>query len=61
MAKKADPLDHGKEQKQAAQDLKREGALIALRRLRDLGEKLPEIDAAAVVREGRDLARRSSR
>lgn len=61
MTKKADTLNDEKEQKQTAQDLKREDALKALHRLRNLGEKLPEVDAAAIVRESRDLAGRSSR
>ena len=61
MAKKADTLNHEKEQWQAAQGLKREDALKALYKLRALGEKLPEVDAAAIVRESRDLAGQGSR
>ena len=61
VAKKPDTLNHEKEQRQAAQSLKREAALKALRRLRGIGEKLPEVDAAAVVREGRDAAGQGSR
>lgn len=61
MANKADTLNHEKEQKQGARDLKREDALGALHRLRELGEKLPEVDAAAIVREGRDLTGQGSR
>jgi hypothetical protein len=61
MAKKSDTLNHEKEQRQVAQNLKREAALEALRRMRDIGEKLPEVDAAAVIREGRDLAGQGSR
>ena len=34
----------------------RNQALKALRRLRTIGEKLPQVDAAAIVREGRALA-----
>ena len=56
MTNKADTLNHENEQKRGAQDVRREDALRALHRLRDLGEKLPEVDAAAIVREGRDLA-----
>ena len=61
MTDKADTLNHEKEQERRAQDLKREASLRALRRLRDLGEKLPEVDAAALVRESRDLAGQGSR
>ncbi|HST20842.1 MAG TPA: hypothetical protein VLR90_06985 [Blastocatellia bacterium] len=32
----------------------------ALLRLRQLGEKLPPVDAAMVIREGRDMANKSS-
>jgi hypothetical protein len=61
MAKKSDTLNHEKEQRQEARDLKREASLNALRRLREIGEKLPIVDAAAVIREGRELAGRGSR
>jgi len=61
MAKKSDTLNHEREQRQVAQNLKREAALEALRRLRNIGEKLPKVDAAAIIREGRDLAGRGSR
>lgn len=60
MAKKADTLNHEDERGQVTQDLKREDAIKALRRLRDLGETLPEVDAAAIIREGRDLAGQGS-
>ena len=33
----------------------------ALQRLRRLGESLPTVDAAAIVREGRDASERSGR
>jgi len=33
----------------------------ALRRLREIGENLPAVDAVAIVREGRDLAEQGSR
>lgn len=39
----------------------REEILKALRRLREIGEKLPTVDAVAIVREGRDLAGQGSR
>lgn len=61
MSKKSDTLNHGKEQRQADQNLRREDALKALRRLRDIGEKLPAVDAANVIRESRDSAGRGSR
>jgi hypothetical protein len=61
MAKKSDTLNNEKAQSQTDQSLKREEALRALRRLRDIGEKLPAVDAAAIVREGRDLAGQGSR
>jgi hypothetical protein len=38
-----------------------EDALNALRRLRRIGEKLPTVDAAAIIREGRNLAGQDSR
>jgi hypothetical protein len=61
MTKKSDTLSHEKEQRQAAQSFNREAVLNALRRLREIGEKLPTVDAAAVIREGRDLAGQGSR
>jgi hypothetical protein len=61
MAKKSDTLNNEKEHREVAQSLRREAALSALRRLREIGEKLPTVDAAAVIREGRDLAGQGSR
>jgi hypothetical protein len=61
MAKKSDTLNQEKERSRAEQSPGREEALKALRRLRDIGEKLPAVDAAAVVREGREASRRVSR
>ena len=61
MTKKSDTLNHEKEQRQVAQSFNREAALKALRRLRDIGEKLPTVDAAAVIREGRDITGPGSR
>lgn len=58
MAKKSDTLNHEKEQRQT--DQKREDALKALRRLRDIGKGLPTVDAATVIRESRDLAGQGS-
>ncbi len=60
MAKKSDTLNHEKEQRQRDQNLKHEDALKALRRLRDIGKGLPTVDAAAVIRESRDLAGQGS-
>ncbi len=61
MTKKPETLNGEKERRQAEQSLRREDALKALQRLREIGEKLPTVDAAAVVREGRDSAGRGSR
>ena len=61
MSKKSDTLNHEKEQGQTDQGLKRDDALNALRRLRDIGEKLPAVDAAAIIRESRNLVRQDSR
>jgi len=56
MNKQSDTLNREKEQGREEQSQRREDALSALRRLRDIGEKLPAVDAAAVVRESRDIA-----
>jgi hypothetical protein len=61
MAEKSDTLNQEKEPRLAEQNPKREDALEALRRLREIGETLPPVDAAAVVREGRDLVGHGSR
>jgi hypothetical protein len=61
MTKKSDTLNREKEQRQTDRSLKHEDALKALRRLREIGEKLPAIDAAAIIRESRDLAGQGSR
>jgi hypothetical protein len=45
----------------ANQGAQREEIRQALRRLREIGEKLPAVDAVAIVREGRDLAGQGSR
>lgn len=59
--KKSEMLNQEKEQSQMNQSSKNQDALEALRRLRKIGEKLPTVDAAAVIREGRDVASRDSR
>ena len=59
MAEKSDTLNHDVHEQN--ERLKREEALRALRRLRDIGENLPTIDAAVVIREGRNLAEQGSR
>ena len=59
MAEKSDTLKQ--DVKEQNESLKREEAVKALRRLRDIGENLPTIDAAAVIREGRNLAEQGSR
>jgi hypothetical protein len=59
MAEKSDTLKH--DVKEQNESLKREEALKALRRLRDIGENLPIVDAASVIREGRNLAEQDSR
>ena len=61
MTKKADTLNHEKEPRQPEQRLSHEEALKALRRLREIGEKLPVVDAAAFIRESRDLAGQGAR
>lgn len=61
MTKKSDVLNQEKGHREPESGLKREEALKALRRLRDIGEKLPVVDAAAVVRGGRDSAGRDAR
>jgi hypothetical protein len=60
MAKKSDTLNHEKGRSPKDQSMKRDDALNALRRLRDIGKKLPVIDAAAIIRESRDLAGQDS-
>jgi hypothetical protein len=62
MAKKSDALKQEREEKIAAdRNLLREEALKALHRLREIGEKLPSVDAVVVIREGRSLAEHGSR
>lgn len=61
MVKKSGALNRERDKGRAEQKREREDYLRALRRLREIGEKLPAVDAAAVVREGRDLAGRVSR
>jgi hypothetical protein len=59
MAEKSDTLKHDVQEQ--AESLKREEALKALRRLREIGKNLPAVDAAAVIREGRNPAGQVSR
>ncbi|HMF57948.1 MAG TPA: hypothetical protein VK619_16515 [Pyrinomonadaceae bacterium] len=62
MAEKSDILRGDmQEQVPAANRPTLEEVLSALRRLREIGEKLPPVDAAAVIRESRDLAGQGSR
>ena len=59
MAEKSDTLKHDIQEQH--ESLKREEALEALRRLREIGENLPTVDAAVVIREGRNQAEQGSR
>lgn len=61
MAKKSVTLNDEREQRQPDRNAKLAESLRALRRLREIGEKLPTVDAVAVVRESRDLAGQGSR
>lgn len=62
MAEKSDTLKREREQQpEADQSVRREEAREALRQLRQLGESLPAVDAAAVVRAGRDVSERGAR
>lgn len=62
MAEKSEILKHEAEpQPRTGQGARREEIRQALRRLREIGEKLPAVDAVAIVREGRDLAGQGSR
>jgi hypothetical protein len=61
MSKKSDTLRHEKEPISTNQSLRHKEALEALRRLREIGENLPPVDAALIVREGRNLAGQGSR
>lgn len=45
---------------QTHQSLRHEAALKALQRLREIGEQLPAVDAAAIVSEGRNLPRQET-
>ncbi len=56
MAEKSEILKHeAKPQPTTEQQVRRAEIHQALRRLREIGEKLPVVDAVAIVREGRDL------
>lgn len=62
MAEKSETIKH-----ESGSQLVRNGAVRreeirdALRRLREIGEVLPAVDAVAIVREGRDSADQDSR
>jgi hypothetical protein len=57
MAEKSDTLKRESElQPVIDQGRRREEIRAALQRLREIGEKLPVVDAVAIVREGRDLS-----
>jgi hypothetical protein len=57
MAEKSDTLKRESELQPAIdQGRRREEIRTALQRLREIGEKLPVVDAVAVIREGRDLS-----
>jgi hypothetical protein len=61
MAEKSDTLKRESELQPATDQGRREEIRTALQRLREIGEKLPVVDAVAIVREGRDLAEQGSR
>jgi hypothetical protein len=62
MVEKSDTLNHQSDAQLAKdQSARSEEIRKALRRLREIGEKLPTVDAVAIVREGRDLAGQGSR
>ena len=62
MAEKPDTLKTEREQPhEAGSPAHRKRVLEALQRLREIGEKLPAVDAVAVVREGRDASGRRER
>lgn len=61
MPNKSDTLIRESEHQPATDQKRREEIRRALRRLREIGEKLPAVDAVAVVRESRDLAEQGSR
>ena len=61
MVEKSDELKQEAERLPTVdQRLQREEALKALRRLREIGESLPVVDAVSIVREGRDMADQGS-
>lgn len=62
MAEKSETVKH-KSNSQLLTDraARREEIRDALRRLREIGEALPAVDAVAIVREGRDSANQDSR
>jgi len=56
MAKQTDTIEHERDREATVQPNDRNEIRQALLRLRSIGEELPPVDAAAVVREGRALA-----
>jgi hypothetical protein len=56
MVEKSDTLKREAEQLQSPMtpSERKEESLKALQRLREIGEKLPAVDAVLIVREGRD-------
>ncbi|HEV7842331.1 MAG TPA: hypothetical protein VGO69_01470 [Pyrinomonadaceae bacterium] len=63
MAEKSDTLKRETEELHSPMNpgQRREESLRALQRLREIGEKLPAVDAVLIVRESRDLAQQGSR
>lgn len=62
MIEKSDSLKHEQHsQSTGNQTARHERAREALRRLRQIGEDLPAVDAVALVRESRDVAEQGAR
>ena len=61
MPEKTDTLKRERESRAVVNQGRHEEVLKALRRLREIGECLPAVDAVVIVREGRDLAEQGSR
>jgi hypothetical protein len=62
MVEKSETIGHeSSSQLVTAQAARREEIREALRRLREIGEASPAVDAVAIVREGRDSAARDLR
>jgi hypothetical protein len=56
MANQTNTIEHGEQEAPRIQPTDRNEVRNALMRLRRIGEELPSVDAAAIVREGRALA-----